>query len=242
MATKPRFPFVRPLVPGVAKGTDIQAVKRALSRTGFLPWGEFDNIYNKVTQQAVKKFQWSHDLDGTGKYGKPTHLKLVATPATPEHPGELAFDAYAGELLWAEYEKRQEDPALAKAKTLLAVCRNFDGPYIYGGGHGTALARVSYSQGLDCSSSTCKALFDVDLFGWPYATNSTGMESWGVAGRGKYVTVHANWEHVWVEFNLPGQAWCRFDTSPHGCRDRGPRVRLCRRYDASFVHRHPKGL
>lgn len=241
MATKPRFPFVRPLVPGVEKGTDVQAVKRALSRVGLLPWGSFDNAYNKATQQAVKKFQWSHDIDGTGKYGKPTHLKLVAAKAGPNHPGESAFDEYAGELLWAEYEKRHEDPALLKARELLAICRKFTGPYVYGGGHGVPLAKVSYSQGLDCSSSTSKALFDVDLFTGTYATNSTGFESWGVPGRGKYVTVHANWEHVWLEITLP-EGWQRFDTSPHGCGPRGPRVRTCRRFDSSFVHRHPKGL
>lgn len=243
MATKPKYPFVRPLAPGAAKGTDIQAVKRALSRVGLLPWGNFDDAYNHAAQEAVKKFQHSHGLEATGKYGKATHLKLVAAKATADHPGESAFDAYAGELLWAEYEKRQEDPALAKAKQLLAVCRKFTGPYVYGGGHGVPLAHVMYSQGLDCSSSTCKALFDVDLFDGPYATNSAGMESWGAAGRGRYVTVHANWEHVWVEFTpSPAWGWCRFDTSPHGCGSRGPRVRTCRRFDASFVHRHPKGL
>ncbi len=242
MATTPKYPFVRPLAIGVDKGTDIQAVKRALSRTGyFLPWGNFDNIYNKRTADAVKRFQWSHDLDGTGKYGRPTHLKLVATPATADHPGEMAFDEYAGELLWAEWERRHEDPALKKAQDLLAVCKRFEGSYLYGGGHGQRLDTITYTQGLDCSSSTSKALFEVDLFQGPYATNSTGFESYGMSGRGKYVTVHANWEHVWVELSLPG-GWSRFDTSPHGCGPRGPRVRTCRRYDASFRHRHPPNL
>lgn len=242
MATKPRFPFVRPLVPGVEKGTDVQAIKRALSRAGYLPWGEFDNTYDKNVQAAVQKFQWSHDIDGTGKYGKPTHLALVAAKATGDHPGEVAFDEYAGELLWAEYEKRHEDPALAKAQELLSVCRRFTGPYLWGGGHGVPLGRVAYTDGLDCSGSVSKALYDVDLYSGMYATNSSGFESWGVGGRGRYVTVHANWEHVWVEFTIPGQTWCRFDTSPHGCGSRGPRVRTCRRFSTSFVHRHPRGL
>ena len=29
------------------------------------------------------------------------------------------------------------------------------------------------------------------------------FERWAEPGRGKYVTVHANWEHVWTEFLLP---------------------------------------
>ncbi len=241
MATKPRYPFVRPLIPGVEKGTDVQAIKRALSRVGLMPWVKFDNVYNKTTQTAVKKFQWSHDLEGTGNYGEATHDKLVAAKAVDPHVGETSFDAYAGELLWAEYTKRHEDPALAKARELLAVCHRFTGSYLYGGGHGVPLAKINYDAGLDCSSSTSKALFDVDLFDGPYATNSSGFESYGDSGRGRYITIHANWEHVWMELTLP-DGWCRFDTSPHGCGPRGPRVRTCPRFSSSFVSRHPKGL
>lgn len=240
--TVPKYPFVRPLVPGVEKGTDVQAVKRALSRVGLLPWAKFDNAYNLKTQAAVKKFQWSHDIEGTGRYGEPTHSALVAAEAVAPHKGETSFDAYAGELLWAEHERRHEDPAVAKARELLAVCQRFTGPYIYGGGHGVPLAKVAYNAGLDCSSSTCKALYDVDLYDSAYATNSTGLESYGDSGRGRYVTIHANWEHVWVSFSLPDEPWCRFDTSPHGCGPRGPRVRTCPRFSSTFVARHPRGL
>jgi len=241
MATKPSYPFVRPLIPGVEKGTDVQGIKRAFSRIGLIPWVKFDNIYNKKLEAAVTKFQWSHDIEGTGKYGEATHKALVAAKAVAPHSGETSFDAYAGELLWNEYTKRHEDPALAKARELLTICKKFTGSYLYGGGHGVPLAKIEYDDELDCSASSCKGLYDVDLYDGPYATNSTGLESYGDAGRGRYVTIHANWEHVWIEFTLP-DGWYRFDTSPHGCGPRGPRVRTCHRFSDSFISRHPKGM
>jgi peptidoglycan hydrolase-like protein with peptidoglycan-binding domain len=241
MATKPRYPFVRPLSVGVENGTDVQGIKRALSRTGYLKWGKFDNIYSKRMQAAVKRFQQAHGLKIDGKYGKRTHTKLVAAKPKGDHPGEHAFDDYAGELLWAEHERRQVDPALRKAQQLLTVCKKFRGPYVYGGGHGQSLDSITYTQGLDCSSSTSKALYDVDLFPSSYAIVSSSFESYGSPGHGRYVTIQANWEHVWVQFTLPN-GWYRFDTSPHGCGPRGPRVRTCRRFDSTFRHRHPPRL
>ena len=241
MATKPKYPFVRVLQAGVTNGTDIQAIKRALSRAGYMDWGKFDNAYNKKTIDVVHVFQHSKKIK-VGPYTSVTHEKLVATKSQPDvlNPG-LAFDEYAGELLWAEYEKRNEDPALKKALALLDQCRKYTGRYGWGGGHGVPLARVRESDALDCSGSTCHALWKVDLYHDDYATNSTGMETYGDAGRGQYVTIHANWEHVWIEFTLP-KFKGRFDTSPHGCGPRGPRVRTCPRFNSTFIHRHPPGL
>src|SRR5580765_1021751 len=142
MATKPKYPFVRKLQKGVGNGTDVQAIKRALSRAGSMDWAKFDNAYNAKVIEAVHAFQKKKGLK-VGQYEETTHAKLVATKSTPDttNPG-LAFDEYAGELLWAEYEKRNEDPALKKAQQLLEVCRKFTGSYRWGGGHGVPLAQV----------------------------------------------------------------------------------------------------
>jgi hypothetical protein len=135
-----------------------------------------------------------------------------------------------------------EDPALKKVRDLLDVCRKFSGRYIYGGGHGQSLSALRYDQGLDCSSSVSLALSKVGMYWGSYAQVSTLFESYGVAGRGKYLTVHANSDHVWLEFSLP-EGYLRFDTSPHGCGDMsGPRVRSCPRNAGTFVERHLSGL
>ena len=131
---------------------------------------------------------------------------------------------------------------LQQATDLLAFCKQFTGPYVYGGGHGPDLSTVKTSDGLDCSSSTSRALFHESLLGSHAAQVSGWFETWGHPGHGRYVTVHANADHVWVEFTIPGKPWQRFDTSPHGCGPYGPRVRACVRPSNGFVIRHPEGL
>ena len=134
------------------------------------------------------------------------------------------------------------DTALETARNLLAYCRGFSGPYVFGGGHGTPLANIGRADGLDCSSSTSKALSHEGLYAGSYAQVSGWFETWEEPGRGRYVTVHAAADHVWVEFSVPEEGYFRFDTSPHGDGVSGPRVRTRRRSDSRFVHRHPKGM
>ncbi len=234
-----KSPFCRNLRVG-SKGDDVEAIKRAYGRTGYFPWQKFDKIYNKKLAEATHTFQAEHGIKPT-QYNEETHNLLVVQPPVAPHEGEKAFDEYANELLWGKYLELHTPPALAEARKLLSVCRMFDGPYNYGGGHGTSLEQVSVHQGLDCSSSTCKALSLVGLWDDKYATNSTGLMTYGLAAPGRYVTIHANTEHVWIEFNLP-EGYFRFDTSPHNCGVRGPRVRTCTRFETTFVSRHPSGL
>lgn len=151
-----------------------------------------------------------------------------------------AFDREANKRIDA-YNRVTVDVELETARRLLAYCREFDGGYRLGGGHGKPLSTVRPDQDLDCSSSTSRALYELGLYLGSYAQVSGRFEKYGDSGRGRYVTVHANVEHVWIEFTLP-EGWWRFDTSPHGDGDRGPRVRTGRRHDRSFAHRHPRGL
>jgi hypothetical protein len=230
-------PFVRELKAGVPGGPDVQAVKRAVSRAGYFPWNEhFDDEYNPAIADAVAVFQRQHGLHADGVYGPATHDKLRAT-RREGHPAEWAFDHTAVDLM-----AQAAHSGTAKAEQLLAVCRTFTGSYLYGGGHGVPLANLRTNSRLDCSSSTSLALYRVGLFPGPYATNSTGFEAYGEPGAGKYVTLHCNGEHVWVEMTIPGEPWCRFDTSPWGDGPNGPRVRTGKRGLTNFYLRHPNNL
>lgn len=133
------------------------------------------------------------------------------------------------------------DPGLKQARVMLQWARGFSGSYLYGGGHGQPVATLTRLQDLDCSSSTSRLLDEFDLLNSAWPQVSGWFMHWGQSGRGRWVTVHANREHVWVEFNLP-EGYFRFDTSPHGDGERGPRVRTSRRFDSTFVHRHPAGF
>jgi hypothetical protein len=130
------------------------------------------------------------------------------------------------------------------AQDFYAACKAISDrglPYVYGGGHGAV--GVASGGGFDCSGSVCAALGAVKLgyqLGGPCAVSGTMATSWGVAGPGKYFTVWANPEHVWVQFH--GFPNWRFDTSPHGDGPPGPRLRKSARSTAGFTPKHWPGL
>jgi peptidoglycan hydrolase-like protein with peptidoglycan-binding domain len=108
--TPPSFKFKRDLWgPGYdphdrypMSGDDCLAVKRALSRAGFIPWQEFTNTYGTQAENGCRAFQESVGITGgdggapRGHYGESTHAKLLKAKAAGKH--EWAFDARSIEL------------------------------------------------------------------------------------------------------------------------------------------------
>jgi peptidoglycan hydrolase-like protein with peptidoglycan-binding domain len=87
-------------------GDDVVAVKRVLSRAGFLPWEDFTNTYGTNTEEACAAFQASVGITGNGgpprgHYGKSTH-EALREAGRAGHPGEAAWDAYSTELYEGE--------------------------------------------------------------------------------------------------------------------------------------------
>lgn len=101
-------------------------------------------------------------------------------------------------------------------------------PYVYGGGHGGFQANA-----YDCSGSVSYALAAAGLVSSPMASGP--FMSWGDAGPGRWITVHANAGHAFMVV-----AGWRFDTSalPQG----GTRWSRDMRGTGGFVARHPPGL
>jgi hypothetical protein len=96
-------------------------------------------------------------------------------------------------------------------------------PYVYGGGHGcygprkcSAQSRVVASSkgkptGFDCSGSVSWALHADGLSGaemLPSPLDSGQFETWGVKGKGNWITVYTNPAHAFVEI-----AGLYFDTA-----------------------------
>ena len=233
----PTVPFPRTLTVGVTPGEDVIGVKRAVSRAGFWPWSsEFTDVYTAAfAKGGVKAFQKGHGLTVDGIYGPVTHehLRLAHLEGSAT---AWAFDPVAARLM-----RNAANEALTVARKMLAYCRRFTGPYGYGAEHDSTLADDNLDGAFDCSSSTSKMLYEFDLLGSTFAHDSSWFRTWGLSGRGRYVTVHANADHVWTEFDLP-EGYFRFDTSPHGDGPRGARVRTRKRSDSGFTHRHPKGM
>ncbi len=99
-------------------------------------------------------------------------------------------------------------------------------PYVWGGGHGSF-----ESSGYDCSGAVSFALHGGGFLDSPL--DSTGLETWGDAGAGHWITVYANSGHAWViiaglAFDTSGGAGPRWHPSPVSST-------------SGFVARHPPG-
>jgi peptidoglycan hydrolase CwlO-like protein len=101
-------------------------------------------------------------------------------------------------------------------------------PYIYGGGHASFQA-----NGYDCSGSVSYALAAAGLVSSPMVSGQ--FESWGDPGPGRWVTIYANADHVWMEV-----AGWRFDTVAQA--EIGTRWAQGGGEFSGFVVRHPPGL
>lgn len=106
-------------------------------------------------------------------------------------------------------------------------------PYVFGGAHGESLKIVR--SGYDCSTSVDFLLYHGGLLG-DETPASGALESYGDAGAGKWVTIYANAEHVYMYV-----AGIRWDThQPGGSVGIGWYGQA--RSNEGFVARHPRGL
>jgi cell wall-associated NlpC family hydrolase len=102
-------------------------------------------------------------------------------------------------------------------------------PYVWGGGHASF-----ESSGYDCSGAVSYVLHAAGLLPSPLVSGS--LMSWGVAGKGRWITVMANPSHTYMVI-----AGLRFDTSSYGSGGDGPRWRWTKRKARGFAVRHAPG-
>lgn len=103
-------------------------------------------------------------------------------------------------------------------------------PYVWGGGH-----LRWWTRGYDCSGAVSYALHGAGLLGAPLV--SGGLEYWGEAGAGRWITVYANSHHTFMVI-----AGLRFDTRDPPAGETGPRWHEWMVDSQRFVARHPPGL
>jgi septal ring factor EnvC (AmiA/AmiB activator) len=99
-------------------------------------------------------------------------------------------------------------------------------PYVWGGGHGSF-----ESSGYDCSGAVSFALNGGGFLSSPL--DSTGLETWGEAGPGQWITVYANSGHAWMiiaglAFDTVGGPGPRWHPEPVDSTE-------------GFIARHPPG-
>jgi septal ring factor EnvC (AmiA/AmiB activator) len=146
-------------------------------------------------------------------------VPMAEVPA-PLNPGEEAQVINESEASAPAAAPQAVKDAIAAANAIAMT------PYIWGGGHGSF-----ESSGYDCSGAVSFALHGGGFLESPL--DSTGLETWGEAGAGKWITVYANAEHAWMVI-----AGIAFDTvGGPGPRWHNPWVDS----PEGFIVRHPSG-
>ncbi len=129
--------------------------------------------------------------------------------------------------------------APAAVKGIIAAGNEIVGkPYVYGAGHGLPLDQVAPAY--DCSSSVEHLLYGGGLLPVDYGAASSALESFGAPGPGRWVTIYASAEHVFMY--VAGLRWDTHDAAGPGDGSTGIGWHPLVRESAGFVARHPVGL
>jgi hypothetical protein len=171
-------------------------------------------------------------------------LPAVGSPATadcsPTIPGG-AVQLTPGQRARLEPNGQAAAPqdAPAAVKGIIAAGNQIVGkPYLYGGGHGLALDRIASAY--DCSSSVEHLLYGGRLLPVGYDAASGTLESFGQPGPGRWVTIFASADHVFMY--VAGLRWDTHNAAGPQDGSAGIGWHPLVRSSAGFVARHPVGL
>jgi len=227
-----------------SKGRDVKTAQRELTAIGIKT--RADGIYGQTTALSVKRFERKdrRHVDGALNPADARALQAAANSGAGGIDDPTAGQAAEGTGGYS-YDPTNTtgrarlsadgrtaivpDNAPQQVKDAVAAANQITNkPYKYGGGHGSW-----QDSGYDCSGSVSYALHGAGLLDKPM--DSTELESFGIAGKGQWITVYANSGHTFVVI-----AGLRFDTS--GAGEDGPRWRTDSTSTSGYVVRHPSGL
>jgi peptidoglycan hydrolase-like protein with peptidoglycan-binding domain len=212
------------------RGHDVKILQDFINRIG-IPVG-MDGEFGRQTYGAVRRIEQrgKRRVDGVVDSGDIALIRRIAEKGgfpPPPPPAELPAGSRA--KVMANGLAAAPANAPQAVKDIIAAGNEIASkPYRYGGGHGRWK-----DSGYDCSGSVSYALHGAGLVG--VSRDSTGFESYGQKGYGKWVTVFANAGHAYMVV-----AGLRFDTS--GLSSDGTRWHADKRSPSGYVIRHPRNL
>jgi hypothetical protein len=164
---------------------------------------------------------------GSGPPGSTTTPTTTPAPAPVGPPGKAAIRKDGTAVAPADAPS-QIQAAIAAANAIHTL------PYVWGGGH-----RTFFDSGYDCSGAVSYVLHAAGLLASPMTSGSLAS-SWGVPGKGRWITVYGNASHAYMII-----AGKRFDTSSGGDRwnqGTGPRWRKKKRKPLGFTGKYSPGF
>jgi hypothetical protein len=186
-------------------------------------------------------------LGASASSGAGSPLAPVPASASASDPAACAAGAAGGVPLTPGPRATLLPSGLAAApesapvavKEIIAAGNEIAGkPYVYGGAHGLPLSEVATSY--DCSSSVEHLLYGARLLPVTYGAASSQLESFGEPGPGRWVTLYASADHVFMY--VAGLRWDTHDAAGPGDGSAGIGWHPLVRSAAGFVARHPVGL
>ncbi|MHB1860930.1 MAG: NlpC/P60 family protein [Solirubrobacteraceae bacterium] len=237
-------PAAQPAPSGAGVGHPVQLLQSLLHVS-------VDGEFGPETLAAVKRFQSEHHLEADGVVGPETWAALgyhgvkelhPLAWALP-HPAASSSSAGGSDGSGSDGSGSSGSGSSGSGSAVSSAESNAQGliqrmiaagneiatkPYVWGGGHGSWI-----SEGYDCSGSVSYVLHAAGLLSSPQ--DSGELESFGEPGPGRYVTIYANAEHVWM--TIDGR---RFDTV--ALAEDGTRWSSTMAPTEGYVVRHPAGL
>ena len=230
-----------------SSGHDVKVLQSWLDKMGFST--DIDGEFGRHTRWAMRRFEQARGLPingvmtradakqmrramkahytfvDNGQFAGGKAKSQVPPTGTPEEtaPGSEATMSSDGLHAVAPADAPQQ------VKDAIAAGNEIVGkPYKYGGGHGDF-----EDSGYDCSGTVSYALHGAGLLSRPRSSGE--FSSWGVSGKGSWISVYYNSGHVYAII-----AGLRLDTSGSG--GKGPRWHTDLRSGDGYSVRHYRGL
>jgi peptidoglycan hydrolase-like protein with peptidoglycan-binding domain len=234
----------RVLRPGM-HGHDVRVLQAYLTVDGYPT--TVDGDYGPATRSSVVSWQGANNVKANGIFTyhdsrmlREDVAKVESSPKSTRNNPPVQTTPGATATINSNGDASAPASAPEAVKKMIAAANSIDTkPYIYAGGHASWNA-----AGYDCSGAVGYVLHAAGYLNSPEPSGA--MESWGVAGKGQWVTVYASGPHAFMV--IAGLAFDTAHWGPTTPAGSGPRWltkanALANLSDGNnYVARHPPGL